>query len=169
MTKRLFLLFFLLFALSSFFSCRAEGAPPYFHFRDKSFRAEINGTQHGVSFCAEIGQIEREGKMLLYVKYLSPPSLEGILVERDGDGNTRLTRGEIDISTDQKRLSGLLLPLSLLFDEAEIVRVQKTEEGTALLLPDDLSLLLSKKGEPQRVTSPDANFEIVWWEESPTK
>lgn len=164
MKKRLLLLFFALLVIFPLSSCQMRSTPPYFNFRSREFRAEITGTLHGIAFGAELWLTGTGDECELYIKYLSPTSLAGICIEQEPDGTCRLSRDGIEYETDKEALAGLLLPLSLLWESDEILRVQKTAQGTELYLDNDLSIVIGDAGYPTYLESPSLTFSTVWWD-----
>ena len=170
MKNRLILLFFTVCVICSVSSCHS--APPnsgYFSYRATLFRAEIEGTLYGTSFSAEIGQTEHTEEASIYIKYLSPKALCGITVYKFPDGTCCLERGKASVPTDADAIGGLLLPISFLFEEDEILRVQKIDGNTALSLPHDATLLLSDTFMPLSIHSSNLECFTVWWETQTTK
>ena len=170
MLRRLFLLFFSLSISLSFIACHStSGTGTYFAFRKERFRAQIDGTLHGVTFSAEIGQYTRDEKSILYIKYSSPEALENVTLQKEEGGEPYVLYGDLLSAAQEERIRGLILPLSALWQTDEILRIQKSEEGTELIFSGERSLFLSKEGIPRRFSAPEAHFTVVWWEGESTK
>jgi len=171
MRHRLILLFFAFLVVCQLTSCQRTDAKSgtYFAYRKESFRAEIEGSLFGISFCAEIGHSTAGTSETLYIKYLSAAALKDITVYKSTDGTYRLESGVISHSTDTDTLGGLTLPLHLLFEGTEALRLQKEGKMTVLTLSENSTLSLSQEGTPQHLTAPGISFATVWWEREATK
>ena len=129
-------------------------------FRDTCFRAEIDGLLGDVSFGAIIEQTAAE----LRITYLCPDALEGIVLCKSGD-RVFIKSGEQTQEIDEKSVSGLLSPLTVLLERKAPTRIRKTEDGTALTLGNGAILRLNQNGNPIAYESDMLRFLTVWWED----
>lgn len=153
------LLLFLLLLSCIFAVSGCHSTPSRRSYREESFRAEISGELFGIPFGAQLSK-DAEGEHLVY---LHPDALSQLTLHRSADGIT-LESGELSTALPEEALAGLLSPLDALFSEREILRVQKTGEGSRLTLPGGSILTLTPEGFPADYTSPSLRFSVVWWE-----
>ena len=158
---RIALLFLLLLC-----SCSQSNSASSFSYREKPFRAEIQGTLHTIPFTAEIGMEETERGQSRYIRFLSPASLGGIQITIDETGDSHATLGSIQFQADRTYFSGLLLPLEILFFADIPKALQKSDEGFQIKLEDNCFLYIDAHGTPVRVCSTNANYTVSWWENS---
>ena len=136
----------------------------YTAYQSKAFRAEVTGETYGVPFSAVISASGAGSE--LTITYLSSDSLEGIIVEIHADGSATMTRGEMEILCERSAVSGLISPVSILFDTGELQSVRKEGDLTRLSFVSGGEMVLSSDLIPMRVDFGDVCYEVVWWETS---
>ncbi|MBE6634141.1 MAG: hypothetical protein E7620_07375 [Ruminococcaceae bacterium] len=117
------------------------------------FETEVEGNSHGRAYSCLL--VYRDGACA-EVRYLSPPALSGLTLERRGE-EWRLRYGSYQTNFDTKdAISGLLLPMRLLEAggrEELVARVQKTAEGRLFLVNasdnlGELTVTVNAAGDP---------------------
>ena len=127
-----------------------------------SFTAELRGSMNGVEVTALV-KVQRDGDICHEeVSYLSPPSLCGVTVGRNG-GEASLTVGDLKPVSTPEMVSGLLCPAELLLTKGEYQTIRKDGGKTVVTYPGDICLTI-ENGRPTAVSSPSSSFEVVWWE-----
>lgn len=155
--RRLLLFFLLLSCIFAASGCRST--PSRRSYREESFRAEISGELFGIPFGARLSK-DAEGE---HLTYLYPDTLSHLTLHRSADGIT-LESGELFTALPEEALAGLLSPLEALLSEREILRIQKTEEGSRIALSGGGTLTLTPEEIPVGYTSSALRFSVVWWE-----
>ena len=153
------LLLFLLLLSCIFAASGCQSTPSHRSYREKGFRAEIAGELFGIPFGAQLSA-DASGE---HLTYLRPDALSHLTLHRSTDGVT-LESGELSTSLPEDALAGLLSPLDALLSEHEILRIQKTEEGSRLTLSGGGTLSLTPEGIPADYVSSALRFSVVWWE-----
>ncbi|MBQ8309454.1 MAG: hypothetical protein IJX80_00390 [Clostridia bacterium] len=163
MKGRYFLLWLTLSALILLSGCSriTQGNDVYFAYRSTPFRAEIRGSLDGIAFSAEIGRETADAP--LYIRYLSPQAMQGILLYRNGDGKLFVEMDSLSYPLDDSMADGWLRPLKLLFEGTEILNVQKENGSIRLNLPQG-ELRLMQEGYPLALAGDGITLETVWWE-----
>ena len=130
-----------------------------------SFSAELAGELYGVSFCARLEVTEEETGRKIRLEYLSPPALEGLILETvAGEEGVTLTLGEQRLETTAAAVAGWLLPAEalLLVGEEPPLSVERNGEGSyRFVLPGETIFTVDPKGIPQSLSSPNICLSVL--------
>ena len=125
------------------------------------FTAQIEGTAHGVAFCATLQAeaVGENGARAQTLIFYAPDSLADTVLARDGDGLLHLSVGGVTL---EGVAAQTLAPLLDLFPTAgEVQSVTLTDQGYTRVQGDGFLLDFLPDGTPYRVQSAIAEVTVV--------
>ena len=126
-----FILLMAFLMLFCFDSCDGAATKNYFAYSTRSFEAEVAGIVDTVDLRAKISyQINGEDENIT-VTFLSPSSLEGIVVTMTNGGQA-MARYK-DIILDGEAYTSLVRPFLCLVHKGEYRSIEKREDGTTVI------------------------------------
>ena len=130
-----------------------------------AFSAELAGELYGVSFCARLEVAVGEEGRRICLEYLSPPALEGLILEKYAGGESvTLTQGEQRLETTSTAVAGWLLPAESLLSVGEEppLSVERSGEGNyRFALSGERILTVDPEGIPQSLSSPNVSLSVL--------
>ena len=169
--RRAFFWIITAWAVLFFSSCAGSIAPKRIYIEEE-FSCEVRWTVDGSEFCAliETGGKSAEGREIK-MKFLSPPSLEGVSVSRIG-GKTQIEYGEVRAELHNDTIMRVAI---LLCDEGSMSYKGKALEGGREIVyaerrvgdREDRLYVDIETGAPLRIESGDISLVVVWFEYKP--